>query len=108
MVSQESYQESSVLHSFGVGDSLCMNFHPGPTSPNCYSPELSFYSSSSTLLLAPTQGFLSKIAKNPLLGRSPRMLAFVQSDFTRLYWLSSADPLVQAQVHHKCRTASIS
>lgn len=34
MVSQESYQESSVLHSFGVGDSLCMNFRPGPTSPN--------------------------------------------------------------------------
>lgn len=36
------------------------------------------------------------------------MLAFVQSDFTRLYWLSRADSLVQAQVHNTCHPASIS
>lgn len=38
---------------------------------------------------------------------SPKMLTFVSSDFTRLYWLSKVDSLVHAQVY-KCRIVSIS
>lgn len=80
MVSQESYEKSSVLHLFGF-QSLTLhksqqNFGLALPLQNVIHLNPVFVPSPPHCFWPPSKGFLNKL-KNPLLGTNPRMLEFI-------------------------------